>query len=131
MVKLILIRGLPGSGKSTLAKQIQEGGLLAHLEADMYFVNEDGQYIFDATQLYRAHQWCQQQTFAYLKTGLSVIVSNTFTTQKELQPYLDMATELGITPQVIICQGEFGSVHNVPEETLLKMKQRFQYDIKI
>jgi predicted kinase len=128
MVKLILVRGLPGSGKSTLASQLRN---FAHLEADMYFIDEHGEYRFDASKLSRAHQWCQQQTFAYLKASFPVVVSNTFTTQKELQPYLDMASELGITPQVVLCQGEFGSVHNVPEETLLKMKQRFQYDIKI
>jgi hypothetical protein len=56
-------------------------------------------------------------------------VSNTFTTKKELQPYFDIAKEYGIIPTVILCQNSFGSVHNVPEETLKRMADRFEYDI--
>jgi len=57
------------------------------------------------------------------------VVSNTFTTIKELRPYFDIAKELNIVPTVLLVQGNFKSVHNVPEKTLQKMKARFQYDI--
>lgn len=129
MPKLFLIRGLPGSGKTTIAKKMVSGLLYTkHLEADMFFM--DGrEYKFDASKLGRAHEWCQHQTLEALNRNLDVIVSNTFTTKKELKPYFDIAKSVGIIPQVIHCQNMFGSIHNVPEETLMKMRARWDNDI--
>lgn len=123
-MKLILVRGLPGSGKSTIAKQL--GGI--HLEADMFFMR-DGEYEFDANRLREAHEWCQKQTRYWLSVSDLVAVSNTFTTVKELRPYFDIAQEFGIVPNVIVAQGDFGNIHNVPEETLERMQARFAYNI--
>ena len=127
MQQLILIRGLPGSGKSTLAKELATDGLFAaHFEADMFW---GPNYEFDVNRLREAHQWCQNSTKEALLNGESVIVSNTFTTIKELKPYFEIAKEFGIVPQVLVCQNNFGNTHNVPEETLAKMKARFAYDV--
>lgn len=65
---LTLIRGLPGSGKSTLAKTLSA----VHLEADMYFVNPQGEYHFRPEHLAQAHEWCQQQTEYWLQQGKDV-----------------------------------------------------------
>lgn len=124
IMKLILVRGMPGSGKSTLAKQLSG----THLEADMYFM-KDGEYQFDVNKLRDAHEWCQTETRLHLRQGFDVVVSNTFTTIKELRPYFEIASEFDIVPNVIVAQGEFGSVHAVPEETLARMRARFAYDI--
>jgi hypothetical protein len=59
----------------------------------------------------------------------NVIVSNTFTTKKELRPYFNLAKHYDIIPVVIVCQNQFESIHDVPSETLEKMKSRFQYNI--
>jgi hypothetical protein len=64
-----------------------------------------------------------------MTTGFSPVVSNTFTTIKEMRPYFDLAKEFDIVPTVMVVQNEWGNVHNVPEETLAKMKARFQFDI--
>lgn len=126
MQELILIRGLPGSGKSTLAKRLGH----CHYEADMYFINSLGDYIFDYTKLKEAHDWCQKMTLETLyTTDSSVIVSNTFTTIRELKPYFIIAKKFGITPAVLTCSNTYGSTHSVPTETLKIMKDRFQYDI--
>jgi predicted kinase len=132
---LTLIRGLPGSGKSTLAKCMyvyhpvylydQQS---VYYEADQYFV-VNGVYKFDVTKLHSAHKWCYEATSASLKYGHNVTVSNTFTTLKELKPYFELAKQFSIVPNVILCQSNFGSIHNVPEETLTKMKGRFVFDI--
>ena len=127
-MKLILVRGMPGSGKSTIAKQLAYSYECCHLEADMYFM-QDGEYKFDVNKLREAHERCQTETRLHLRQDFDVVVSNTFTTIKELRPYFDIAAEFGIVPNVIVAQGDFGSVHNVPEETLTKMKARFAYDI--
>jgi len=40
--------------------------------------------------------------------------------------YIAQALELGVQLQVVTVQGNFGSVHGVPETTMDKMKQRFE-----
>ena len=55
---LTLIRGLPGSGKSYLAsslKEAAEGRLVMWVEADDYFYDDYGNYVFYANQLLKAH----------------------------------------------------------------------------
>lgn len=125
--KLYLIRGIPGCGKSTLAKQIKKIDTI-HLEADQYFV-VNGEYNFDGMKIGAAHEWCQRETDSGLFYKQDVIVSNTFTTIKELKPYFLIAKKYGIVPTVITCQTVFGNVHGVPEEVLENMKKRFCYDI--
>jgi len=130
---LTLIRGIPGSGKSTLAKNLVNSwislGLVGyHFEADQYFM--DGrEYKFDRQKLRQAHAWCQQSTAEALGRGGHVIVSNTFTTLKEMKPYVDMIHTYGKQPTVFVCQTNWGNVHGVPDDVLDAMKERFQYDI--
>jgi len=129
MKELYLLRGLPGSGKSTLAKSL--GGV--HIEADMYFM-EDGVYNFDATQLRNAHNYCQGQTQAWMKTDgeqvnvSKIIVSNTFTQEWEMKAYYDLAKEHGYKVYSLIVENRHGGVneHNVPTEVLEKMDDRFE-----
>ena len=122
MNRLVLIRGLPGSGKSTLAKCMTD---FKHLETDMFWGTD---YNFDITRIKEAHQWCQNLTAMRLR-NYNVVVSNTFTTRKEIEPYLNIAKEYGIVPQIITCEGSFRNIHNVPEEVIEKMKARFEYNI--
>jgi predicted kinase len=126
--KLILIRGIPGSGKTTLAKNMvkQSSGSLVHFEADMFFIDDDGLYRFDSAKLADAHRWCEKQTQSALETGRSVVVSNTFVQRWEMQAYVDMTDEMGITLQVIECHGNYKSTHNVPARTIIKMKHNWE-----
>lgn len=126
MKPLYLIRGLPGSGKSTFAKELASGMLAEWLEADDYFQTESG-YVFDATKLHAAHKQCLQFTEDAMVESWPIIVSNTFTTEKELKPYLALAEEYGYTVTSLIVEGRHGnpSVHGVPTETMDKMRKRF------
>ena len=135
MKSLTIVRGIPGAGKSTLASAINQSNILrniptVHLEADQYFMN-DGVYKFDQNMLGEAHDWCRHETDYQLEAGKAVIVSNTFTTIRELAPYFHVAKMNSVIPQVILCQGNFGSIHDVPAEALARMRQRFCYDISI
>lgn len=125
--KLILIRGLPGSGKSTIAKILSKAGFV-HLEADTYHLNSDGDYCFDAANIKKAHEWCQQETRKELESGNDVVVSNTFTQAWELAPYLDIAKSLGIEPNILIAKGYWENIHSVPTEVLTKMRNRWEDD---
>jgi len=129
MPKLIIIRGIPGTGKSTLAKQMLHAGEAdAHYEADMYFI-KDGVYKFDANKIKYAHEWCfETARHALLTYEEDVIVSNTFTQKWEAQRYIDMAKANGIEVIIRTLTMEFGSVHNVPEESINKMRERFVMD---
>ncbi|EGQ7833489.1 ATP-binding protein [Vibrio vulnificus] len=124
--KLTLIRGLPGSGKSTLAQQLAKQTLAVHLEADMYFVDQQGRYQFDPTRLEQAHRWCLNKVCQYLKQGRAVIVSNTFVQHWEMKPYLRFAERHGLSVETLVCTGEYGSIHDVPAQTIEKMRQRWQ-----
>lgn len=117
-VKLTLIRGLPGSGKSTMARSMNA----EHLEADMYFIDNQGNYIFIPNDLPKAHQWCEERCEEYLKHNTDVVVANTFIKQWELQKYRDLAIKYKAELSIIVCDAAYKSIHNVPAKTIAKMK---------
>jgi predicted kinase len=123
--QLIIVRGIPGSGKSTFASSLG----IPHYEADQYFVGADGVYRFDFSKLGEAHRQCRVSVGKALLSGKSVVVSNTFTTLNELRPYFEGAKEYGIIPTVITMNGDFGSIHGVPEDKMQAMRDRFCHDI--
>ena len=124
--KLFLLRGLPGSGKSTLAEVI--GG--THLEADKFFM-KNGKYQFNPSQLKNAHEWCRSECERAMEWGLRIVVSNTFTQEWEMKPYYELAEKYGYMVFSIITENRHKgkNVHNVPEETLDKMRKRFEINL--
>jgi len=136
-LSLTLIRGLPGSGKSTLAKQLVDRAdptaqKVVHLETDMYFVNQAGEYHFQPEQLPQAHAWCAKQCEAYLKQNkhlrqsCHVIVANTFVKHWEMKAYQDLAKKHQATLEIVVCRGKYQSIHNVPAAVIKRMKQQWQ-----
>lgn len=124
MKMLYIIRGIPGSGKSTLAKKIAS----VVCEADDFFVDPDGVYRFDPSLLKEAHSACQKKCVTAMQFEVDAIaVANTFTRKWEYQPYINLAKEYGYKVSIIICEGDFGNVHGVPEEKVRRMRERFQF----
>jgi predicted kinase len=127
MKELFLLRGLPGSGKSSLAKSLSIG-IVQHFEADMYFM-VDGEYRFDSAKLKEAHAWCQHTTRkAMLAEYPRIIISNTFTTDQEMEPYFKAAESFGYRVHSLVVENRHNgqNTHNVPTETLEKMRRRFE-----
>jgi predicted kinase len=131
---LVLVRGIPGAGKSTFAEtyayQLAMAGVdvAGPYEADQYFIDADGNYNFDATKLGSAHGQCLDKTnIAMAKQTKTVIVSNTFTTERELTPYLELAKKYNYQVVSLIVENRHGnkSIHDVPDEAITKMKNRF------
>ena len=130
---LTLVRGLPGSGKSTFANFIWND--YAICEADKFFYDKEGNYNFDATKLRQAHEWCRNQVETRMKDNQNnpqfypeIVVSNTFTTEWEMDYYFTMAKLKGYIVHSVIVENRHGSknIHNVPEEKLEQMKNRFE-----
>lgn len=94
---IYILRSVSGAGKSTLAKELCKEGIAdIHLEADMYFMDyAKKEYNFDASKLGVAHEWCKRKSEEAMSLGYDLVVSNTFTTEKEIQPYLDLAEQYG------------------------------------
>jgi predicted kinase len=126
MNTLVLLRGLPGSGKSTAAKLFNKA---PHFEADMYFMDADGNYQFDFAKIKDAHNWCRHSTMDAMKKGYPiVVVSNTFTQEWEMEAYYLLAEELGymVVSMIVENRHDGKNVHGVPEDKLEIMKNRFE-----
>lgn len=129
---LILLRGLPGSGKSSL------GEIILHcpgsnspdvLSADNFFIDDKGNYNFDATKIKQAHNDCQQKCAERMKLEISrIVVANTFTEKWEMDSYYEMAERYKYRVHSVIVENrhESKNIHNVPDEKLEQMKNRFE-----
>ena len=127
--ELYLLRGLPGSGKSTLAKSLVGDKDYCHKEADMYFIDREGNYKFNSSQIKDAHKWCQEEIEFVMKyEHPRVVVSNTFTQEWEMLPYYELAAKYGYKVYSLIVENRHGGVnkHGVPEDKLTQMKNRFE-----
>lgn len=128
MAKLVIVRGIPGAGKSTKAREIIDnmcGYKVAHLEADMFFTKETGEYNFDAESISRAHNWCLDTVKVFLRQDYVVVVANTFTMFKEVSPYIEFAVNNDFEFEVITMTTDYGSIHGVPEIAMQRMRDRF------
>lgn len=124
--KLYIVRGLPGGGKSTFAKSL--GGV--HYEADMYFMDENSEYKFDASKLKDAHNWCRHKVMDAMKDGEPiVVVSNTFTQEWEMEAYKILGEELGYKIFTVIVENRHGgkNTHGVPDQKIDEMRARFEF----
>jgi predicted kinase len=127
---LFIIRGVSGAGKTTFAKTISP----IVVEADQYFTDDKGNYIFDGSKIKLAHEYCRSQTEAWMITEddqintSKVAVSNTFTQEWEMEPYFELAKKYGYKVFSLIVENRHGGVnqHNVPEDKIEQMKTRFE-----
>jgi predicted kinase len=129
---LILLRGLPGSGKTTLGQIILKSfstDIPNVLSADDFFINEQGEYIFDVQKLKEAHTDCQIRCSNKMKNEIHrIVVANTFTQEWEMNPYFDMAERYNYRVHTVVVENRHDgkNIHEVPEDKLQQMKNRFE-----
>lgn len=124
---LIIVRGIPNSGKSTFAALLSK----AICCADDYFMH-NGKYVWKAEKVSMAHEWCQRKCRRFMKKGIKrIVIANTNTTVRELQPYMDLARQFDYKFFSIIIETRHNNKnsHNVPEITLDKMRERFSISL--
>ena len=120
---LYLLTGLPGAGKTTRAKELMDQrGIRNHYEADMLMIDRNGKYCFNPKRLAMCHSWCQNVTEAAMRRGEAVIVSNTTLNKKQARPYIELAKYYGYDVRIEHLMTLFKSVHDVPQETIDKMR---------
>ena len=126
---LIIVRGVPGSGKSSFAEYLVDNQYIC--TADDYHM-KNGVYDWRPENQGAAHLSCQTKCENLMKISHpKIVVANTSTTAKELQPYYNLAKKYGYKVFSVIVENRHNGVniHNVPEVTLTNMKNRF--DIKL
>lgn len=132
--KLILVRGLPSSGKTTFAKMLEES--MDHciaIAADDWHYTEDGVYNWKPDNVKTAHQWCHDAVEFHMKHDDNIVVHNTFTTEKEMQPYFKLAEDYDyeVTTLIIEKRHTHKNNHNVPQEVVDNMEKRLRKSIKL
>lgn len=132
---IYLVRGIPGAGKSTFAKKLRDrirercNFTPGIFETDNFFVDPiNGDYKFDSGLTETAHNWNIGEVYKFCRDFYCApcIVANSFTTEKEIRPYRNIARSLGRLYYIIDLYTEHESVHNVPENVIKAMKTRWQ-----
>jgi predicted kinase len=119
---LYLIRGIAGSGKTTLAESLTPWHCAADMMPGLY---KDGSY--NRELQFQSHRWCKDTIEQWLRQGRrKVAVHNTFVLYQWIEPYEKLAHQYGYRFQVIHCEGEHGSVHNVPEELMQRWRETWE-----
>ena len=86
-----IMRGIPGAGKSFTAKTLASKENI--FSTDEYW---GPNYDFDIANIGQAHRWNQQRVAEAMQKGITpIVVDNTNTTWKEIDPYAVAAVRLG------------------------------------
>lgn len=92
-----IMQGVSGAGKSS---SIPANAKV--VSADHYFVDKDGNYKFDPSQLGHAHAECLRLYVEALLQSISfVVVDNTNTTVAEVAPYYALANAYGYDAVIV------------------------------
>jgi predicted kinase len=130
-----IMRGLPGCGKSTVAISLAAHHRTVYCSADSFFTKPDGAYNYDTNRVRDAHEACQRLARSAMGLGLNVVIDNCNTNAKTWRVYAEMAAEHGYDIQFIEPQTAWKfdvdelfarNVHNVPRESIEKMKARWR-----
>lgn len=134
---LYILRGVSGSGKTTLAKTLETslGYSSTAISADDYWYERgDGKYDFDPTLLGEAHKYCRKRVrLCMLYSMNNIILHNTTTTEREIEPYLELAEEYDYKVVSLIVENRHGngSVHNVPKGVVEGQEKRLRNNLKL
>ena len=137
-MKVTIMRGHSGSGKTTKAIEIKNNSDVKTVivSADDYFTKK-GKYKFNHNLLRLAHDLCYNRFVKALEQGYNVVVDNTNILSWEFDKYINYCEENNHNYEIVVCNGNYTSIHNVPVEVIEKQKLNlamdfiFQNDVEI
>lgn len=91
----------------------------------MFHVRDD-KYRFDLSLMAKAHSWCSHMVHAALLHEIDIVVTGTFTRKWEIEIYSELACRHNYDFRVIQTTGKYGNIHDVPEDTLVAMADRWE-----
>lgn len=97
------------------------------------YITRNGVYNWKPETVNASHEWCQRKCRRFMKIGVErIIIANTNTRMKEMQPYFDMGKQFGYKIYSVIIENRHNGTnnHNVPEKTIEKMINRFEMKLK-
>jgi hypothetical protein len=149
---VVIFRGVSGIGKSSVIKamttkgDIELIGTMVHLfdeidaisqkaenlpvvvcSADLFFVDTDGNYNFNADRLGDAHNWCMRNFIDATQSEIEklVIVDNTNCSTAEVSPYVAIASAYEHATKIIAMLGNpyecaVRNVHKAPHSVIAR-----------
>lgn len=119
-----IMQGVQGSGKSTYTREnFPEAAVCS---ADLFFVQDDGEYVHERQKLKKAHDTCLKAFVIHLQSGhRNIVVDNTNIMRWEMSTYVQLARAFDrqveihsfpIDPLVAFGRNR----HNVPWDTVLR-----------
>ena len=127
-----ILRSVSGAGKSTLAKKLAPSWHI--FEADKYLYDGSGRYDWTPERLQAAHKQCFERYCQSVEDGRGpLVVSNTNTSRREFQKYIDLATEAGYTVISLVVENRHGgnNSHSVPQATLASQERRIMASLQL
>lgn len=136
--ELIVLRGISGAGKSTLVDRLlstlplygkvrlsedEEPNRFEVVSADRYFLDDDGEYVFDPRKIGDAHAHCFRRAIEAVQRGHLVIVDNTNCSVAEIAPYMALAAAYDRPARVVTVQCDIETAvaraeHGAPREAI-------------
>lgn len=121
----VIVRGAPGSGKSTWVRHNYPHGVVC--SADNWRTKPSGEYVFKPEDNRHAHDACAALFDTCVNNRFpTVIVDNTNVKLWEFARYIKVAKDAGYTIHVVRLTGEYHSVHHVPYDVVVRMRDTFE-----
>lgn len=137
MNTITIMQGIPGSGKSTRAKEIAAENGAVIVSADEYFMDLEGNYVWNQQFLHAAHTFCQKMAATLMRQGKNVIIDNTNLKERDYRVYVDLASIYGYDVKmetimifdVDLCTAR--NTHKVPRATIQRMVDTLKQTLNI